>query len=328
MRERRGERGGRGDRGPGSPPFPLPFLENGHVRGKPKALLVGQLPLDKLPPVVVDVFDDLQGVVPVLVLAIESKLVLRLAIRGLVILKPVPDHRKGPLALGKALEVRDSVEVLGAGVVGADANQLPVRLPLVQHRQHSQDFDLIKPSDGERKQAQLHNVNGVGISLQAGVLVGLVGVLKGLRHQPVVEGDPVSAHVVREVPKLSILDVLLNGVQLDLRGYLHLGLGVFRDLVDVRVDPLAGLHWNDMPRGDLLALLVHKEYAELRGIGFALNSGLECAQRAQASPKGTAPEPTGEHCWKREGERKKVSERREGAARLVQNSEGEGGRGG
>ena len=55
------------------------------------------------------------------------------------------------------------VQAGGAGVIGVDGNDLPVRLALVDHGQAAQDLDLVHAPHGHRGGAELHKVDGVGV---------------------------------------------------------------------------------------------------------------------------------------------------------------------
>lgn len=133
---------------------------------------------DQLIPGLGALLDDLLGVLLVLALAGESKLVLGLAVGDLVDAEPLigGTHETGQVAL----DILNVVELVGQRVVDVDDNDLPVGLLLVNQGHDTEDLDLLDLAGVADQLTNLANVQRVVVTLGLGLGVDGVGVLPGL----------------------------------------------------------------------------------------------------------------------------------------------------
>ena len=89
---------------------------------------IGSLALDKFPPALMHVSDDLDGLV-CSGRCLGLEVVDRLAVRGLVVLEPVDDQRGG--AGGEAVQICQRVDLTGASVCSAQGDQFMIRLAFI-----------------------------------------------------------------------------------------------------------------------------------------------------------------------------------------------------
>jgi hypothetical protein len=158
------------------------------------------------------------------------------------------------------LDVLDVVQSGSERVVDVDDDDLPVGLTLVQEGHDSEDLDLPEKTSVETRVrlrplckdlalqrgdlnsldltdvsdglSDLANVERVVVTLGLGLGVLLVGVLPGLGESTVVPDVTVVGETVPHESELSLLDVLLDGVEGFLLGDLHLGVGPSGNLDD------------------------------------------------------------------------------------------------
>jgi hypothetical protein len=96
-------------------------------------------------------------------------------------------------------------------------------------RGNPNSLDLTDVSDGL---SDLTDIERVVVTLGLGLGVLLVGVLPGLGESTIVPDVPVVGETVPHESELSLLDVLLDGVEGFLLGNLHLGVGPSGNLDD------------------------------------------------------------------------------------------------
>ena len=142
------------------------------------------------------------------------------------------------------VHVVDIIEVLRKRISHINANHFPVRLTLVNHSKDSEDLDLDDSASGLDLVAYLTHINWVIIPLAVGRLVGVVGVLPGLRDSAIVPDVAVVREAVGHKPQLTLLHVLLEGVEGRLGVNLDLGIAPSRDLYHHIVDTLTCVNWS------------------------------------------------------------------------------------
>jgi hypothetical protein len=147
----------------------------------------------------------------VLALASESELVLRLAIGDLVDTEPLI---RGTEQTGQVtLDILNVVELRRQRVVHVNDDDLPVGLLLVEKGHDSKNLDLLDLSDVSNKLADLADVERVVVALRLGLGVGDVGVLPGLGEGAVVPEVALVREAVADEAELTLLRVLLDGVE-------------------------------------------------------------------------------------------------------------------
>lgn len=109
-----------------------------------------------------------------------------------------------------ALNVLNVVELGGKGVVDVDDNDLPVGLTLVKEGHDTEDLDLLDLADVADSLTDLADVEGVVVTVGAGLGVLGVGVLPGLGEGTVVPDVTVVGEAVTDVTELALLGVLLS----------------------------------------------------------------------------------------------------------------------
>mmetsp|Transcript_25678 Transcript_25678/g.70613 ORF Transcript_25678/g.70613 Transcript_25678/m.70613 type:complete len:292 (+) Transcript_25678:104-979(+) len=232
-------------------------------RWQPEAPLLRHAVAELLPRIV-RLRDDLQSLGRVQGLLLEAELVELLAVRRLVPAQPLTDPADHAGAL--LVDVRDVRELLRKGVVFADADDLPVQLAVVDHRQDPQHLDRLHGAHWQRLGADLHGIQRVIVAddLQLRVLVDRVFPRLG-EHAVVPEDGPVV------VAQLALLHVLLDGILWLLGVHLHLMRRHLGDLDDHVEEPLLGRVQRDVvPWRDLLAVDVPEAEPELRGPSLAV----------------------------------------------------------
>ena len=167
--------------------------------------LVGELASDELPPSLVRLVDDLDGVLLRLGLAREGKDVLRLAVGDLV--DPEPLVGGSDQAGEVPLDILDVVQSGSERVVDVNDEDLPVGLALVKESHDTEDLDLLDLADGADGLTDLANVERVVVAVGAGLGVRGVGVLPSLREGSVVPNVTVVREAVADVSQLALLDV-------------------------------------------------------------------------------------------------------------------------
>lgn len=189
----------------------------GYVRGDTAR---GSLASDEAVPSLSALVDNVHGVLLVLALAGEGELVLGLSIGDLVDTEPLVG---GTEETGQvALNILNVVELGGKRVVDIDDNDLPVSLLLVKQGHDTEDLDLLHLASVADQLADLADVKRVVVTLGLGLGVDNVGVLPGLGEGTVVPQVTLVGEAVADVSKLTLLGVLLDGVEEFLLGDLAL----------------------------------------------------------------------------------------------------------
>jgi hypothetical protein len=165
-------------------------------------------------------------------------------------------HAPEPLVCGAdetgqmALNILDVVQLARERVLDVNDDDLPVGLALVEECHDTKDLNLLDLADEPDLLADFADVEGVVVALSFGLSVGRRRVLPGLHthkcaDQPKLDGRHAMARHLWEctvVPDVSVvgeavaneaeaalLDVLLDGVERLLLGYLHLRVRPSRD---------------------------------------------------------------------------------------------------
>lgn len=146
-------------------------------------VLLGGLASRKLLPGLGALTDNVHGVLLVLALAREGKLVLRLAVWDLVDAEPLVG---GTEKTGQvALDILNIVELGGQRVVHIDDHDLPVGLALIEECHDTEDLDLDDLAGLGDELTDLADVQWVIVALGLGLLVYDIGVLPRLQPQSV-----------------------------------------------------------------------------------------------------------------------------------------------
>mmetsp|Transcript_16624 Transcript_16624/g.52328 ORF Transcript_16624/g.52328 Transcript_16624/m.52328 type:complete len:290 (-) Transcript_16624:195-1064(-) len=234
------------------------------VGGRHPELLLVRLAVAELAPGLVRLRHHLQGFRPRQGALLEAEAVQRLLVRRLVPPEPLADAGHHAPALG--LDVADVLELRRQRVVRADADDLPVQLAIIDHRQHAQDLHGLDRALGQRHGADLHDVHGVVVARALGHGVLDAGVLPGLREHAVVPED---GPVV--VAELALLHVLRDWAPRLLGVHLHLVPRHLRNLDDAVEDAvLARVQRHVVPRRDVPALGVLEAQPVLHGALLAV----------------------------------------------------------
>ena len=106
--------------------------------------------------------DDLVGESLVLVLAIESEVVLGLAIWDLVGSEPLSGV--GEVAWLEVLDVLEVVDLVSELVFDVDADDLPVSLSFVDHGEDAESFDLDDLTASRNSGADFANIDGIVVT--------------------------------------------------------------------------------------------------------------------------------------------------------------------
>jgi hypothetical protein len=161
---------------------------------------------------------NLHGVLFVLALAGEGKLILRLAVRDLVDAEPL--IRRAEKTGQVTLNVLDVVQARRKRVVDVDDNDLPVGLAFVEECHHTENLDLLDFTRLGDELADLADVQRVVVTSLLGLGVDNVGVFPGLREGTVVPEVTLVREAVADESQLALLGVLLDGVELLIFGNL------------------------------------------------------------------------------------------------------------
>jgi len=222
---------------------------------------------DKVLPGLVALTDDILGVLLVLALTGESKLVLLLSVRDLVDTEPLVG---GSEKTGETLlDILNVVELGSKGIVNVNDNHLPVGLTLIKKGHDTEDLDLLDLTSVADSLTNLANIKRIVITLGLGLGMDRVGVLPGLGESTVVVNVTVVGEAVADKSELTLLGVLENGVQGLLLGDLELGVSPTGDLDDKVKNGLlgVGIERNVVEGGDDLSSGVLDEHAVLKGVG-------------------------------------------------------------
>merc|ERR1719477_252902 len=109
--------------------------------------------------------------------------------------------------------ITTSNNILSKRIIHINSNQFPVSLALVDHCENTQHFDLDHSAPLVNGLTNLTNINRIIVTLAVGGWVGVVWILPCLRDCPVVPNIPMVREAVSHVPKLALLDILLDRVQ-------------------------------------------------------------------------------------------------------------------
>lgn len=200
--------------------------------------------------------DNIHGVLPILALASESKLVLGLAVGDLVDAEPLIGGSEKTRQV--ALDVLNVVEFRSKRVVYVNNDDLPVSLLFVKESHDAENLDLLDLPSVTDKLANLANVERVVVALGLGLRVDDVGILPGLGEGTIVPQVTLVGKAVANVSKLALLDVLLDRVEELLLGDLKLSIGPPRNLNNHVQDGLLliGIEGNIVEGGDGNAILL------------------------------------------------------------------------
>lgn len=164
---------------------------------------------------------DVHSILAVLALAGESELVLWLAVWDLVDAEPLVGGTEETWKM--TLDVLDIVKTRCERVIYIDDDDLPVGLTLVKESHDTEDLDLLDLTDLGDELADLADVQRVVVTLLLGLWVCDVGVFPSLWESTVIPEVALVWETVADEPKLALLGVLLDRVELlvlgDLRAY-------------------------------------------------------------------------------------------------------------
>ena len=122
--------------------------------------------------------NDLHGVLPVLALPREGKLVFWLSVRDLVDAEPLVGCAD---EAGKvALDVLDVVELWGKRIVLVNDDDFPVGLLLIKKSHDTEDLHGLDLARGADKFSNLADIKRVVVALGLGLRVDVAGVFPGL----------------------------------------------------------------------------------------------------------------------------------------------------
>ncbi len=111
------------------------------------------------------------------------------------------------------LHILDIVETRGERVVHVNNDDLPVRLALVEQSHNAKDLDLLHLTDLGNELADLADVERVVVTLLLGLWVCNVRVFPGLGEGTVVPEVTLVWEAVADEAELTLLRVLLDGVE-------------------------------------------------------------------------------------------------------------------
>jgi hypothetical protein len=185
-------------------------------------LTLRRLARDQLLPCLGTFPNNIRRILPILALARERKLVLRLAIRDLVNTEPLVRCPQKPGQV--PLHILDIIQLRGERIIDINRNDLPIRLALVQQCHDAQDLDLLHLAGLGDELADLADVEGVIVTLGFGLRVRGARVFPGLRESAIVPNVAFVGKAVAHEAELAFLCVLLDGVEgllfRDLGGYM------------------------------------------------------------------------------------------------------------
>jgi len=190
-------------------------------------------------PCLVTLVDDLSRILFVLRFTGKCKLVLGLAIRDLV--DPEPLVRRTDETGEVVLDVLNIVQFVGERIINVDNDDFPVGLALVEESHNTEDLDLLDLAGVADLLTDLTDVERVVVTLGLGFWVGGLRVFPGLRESTVVPDITVVGEAVANETQTTLLNVLLDGVESLLLGYLHLRIGPPRDLDNHVEDTIVGV---------------------------------------------------------------------------------------
>mmetsp|Transcript_24171 Transcript_24171/g.33384 ORF Transcript_24171/g.33384 Transcript_24171/m.33384 type:complete len:352 (+) Transcript_24171:220-1275(+) len=174
----------------------------------------------------VALLDHLHRVGAVHAALLQAEDVRGLAVGDLVRAEPLAHvvHHAGQ----QPLHVVDVVQLGGPPVLLVNADQLPVRLAVVDEAEHAQHLHAAHAGRLHDAQPDLAHVQRVVVAAHAHVRVHVRGVLPGARQAAVVEEDV----ALLEGAQLALLRVLLDGVARLVRGDLVLLAAAAGDFAD------------------------------------------------------------------------------------------------
>lgn len=192
------------------------------------------------------------------------------------------------------LDVLDVVEFGGKGVADIDDDDFPVGLALVEESHDAEDLYLLDLADVANLFADLADIKGVVVALCLGLLVLLGRVFPGLGNgsgqtglceikwgrahlgeRTVVPDVSVVREAIANEARFTLLDVLLDVVEVSLLVDLHLGVGPARDLDDhVEDAPVLVDEEGDVVEGrDDVAIFLDVDTVPLGGDGSSRRRG-------------------------------------------------------
>jgi len=172
--------------------------------------------------------DNIIGILLVLALPRESKLVLRLSIWDLIDTEPLiggPEE-----AWEVTLNIFNVVEFRGQWVLLIDHNDLPVGFLLIKKGHNTKDFDALDLARGSDELTNFTYIKWVVVTLSLSLRMDVLWVFPSLRESTIVPQISLVGETIADVAKLALLDILLNGVQRFFLADLHLCVGPPWDL--------------------------------------------------------------------------------------------------
>jgi len=185
----------------------------------------------------VSLVNDLHSILLVFGLAGEGELVLWLAIGDFVDSEPLV---RSPDKTGEmTLDILNIVQLGSKRVGNVNDDDLPVGLFLIEEGHDTENLDLFDLASEADLFADLTNIERIVVTPGLGFGVRMVGVFPGLGEGTVVPNVTVVGEAVANEAQTTLLDVLLDGVECILLGYLELGIGPAGDLDNHVEDAIA-----------------------------------------------------------------------------------------
>lgn len=215
--------------------------------------------LDQLIPSLGALSDDLVGVLFVLTLAREGKLVLWLTVRDFVNSEPLVSGSQQ--AWQVSLDIFNIMQLGGQWVVDVDDNYLPVGLTLVQQSHDTQDLDLLDLTNSGNLLTDFTDIQRIVVTLGLSLWVDLVGIFPSLWEGTVVVNVTVVWETVSHKSQFALLSVLDDWIQLLLLRDFQLGVGPSWNLHNHVENGLllVGIQWDVMERRNNLSIFLNED---------------------------------------------------------------------
>lgn len=177
----------------------------------PRNFLAHDFLANELLPELVSLGHDVLRKSRVLSLAVECKLIFRLAVGHFVELEPF--DRGSQKSREELLNIFNIVQLISNWISHVDSEELPVSLALVDQRECSQDLDLHNVSALGDARADFANVDGIVVAFAAGGLIDVIRILPRLRQGAVVPNVALVWENVGHIAQFALLDVLLDWIE-------------------------------------------------------------------------------------------------------------------